>query len=221
MPMAFQPNPLTQKDWNKKQVFCWSNVWFLPTKSIDPEGLKHHGNDLLGRIHLLPTKSIDPEGLKPKIMNLTRKDDHPSNQIHWPRRIETALPDLGSTKIHCFQPNPLTQKDWNRKKVAQGLPDQTLPTKSIDPEGLKQKANFLEVGKIYSSNQIHWPRRIETDPKSLVYGTCKIFQPNPLTQKDWNNILPLVLLSLMQYFQPNPLTQKDWNIRCIFIAPQP
>ena len=211
LPNTFQPNPLTQKDWNLRvKKVAWTS-WSLPTKSIDSEGLKPNvaaapsggsisfqPNPLTQKdwnifnsatrdeANKLPTKSIDSEGLK-----LRYKKKHPtcgkaSNQIHWLRRIETSMRNWKLRTVWFFQPNPLTQKDWNLLELWMGNYSEELPTKSIDSEGLKQVGSQVVEPPTPPSNQIHWLRRIETIFNTRDPYTSNLFQPNPLTQKDWN-----------------------------------
>ena len=147
----------------KKIGLDYSKSTILPTKSIDPEGLKL----ILCMAYFtfsgkLPTKSIDPEGLKLVSPTYELHTIAPSNQIHWPRRIET-MPQMSEQQAdQNFQPNPLTQKDWNIHNHHIEQQCWLLPTKSIDPEGLKHLAPIGLIELKFSSNQIHWPRRIET-----------------------------------------------------------
>ena len=83
---------------------------------------------------------------------------NPLTQKDW--NIEGV--DWRGRKPTHFQPNPLTQKDWNWLNEILPDGDYVLPTKSIDSEGLKLVSLLNSL-------------------KRLIF-----FQPNPLTQKDWN-----------------------------------
>ena len=210
--ISFQPNPLTQKDWNYFFGWLLTRSLRLPTKSIDPEGLKldcHFEKAIMyeasNQIHWPRRIETDPAAKN-------HDQNNPSNQIHWPRRIETSLFITWQKQTWSFQPNPLTQKDWNGNPIVAKSPVAGLPTKSIDPEGLKHTEKGSRGNLLKSSNQIHWPRRIETKLFNHPNTSKNVrFQPNPLTQKDWNIFSSRVLPFLKFDFQPNPLTQKDWN----------
>ena len=208
----FQPNPLTQKDWNQVVHVIRCSSCTLPTKSIDPEGLKPTFDRSISA-SCSPSNQIHwPRRIETWHVGRKVGTTWSSNQIHWPRRIETSTSQGQLINFMDFQPNPLTQKDWNplwfrnskywsklssnqihwpRRIETSYLPPRfrtssSLPTKSIDPEGLKQRPPAGLECPLRSSNQIHWPRRIETWHVGRKVGTTWSFQPNPLTQKDWN-----------------------------------
>ena len=178
---VFQPNPLTQKDWNWVRIRLKSSkkASFQPNPLTQKDWNLRNG-DLSQRESYLPTKSIDPEGLKQKAYYPTSSGVISSNQIHWPRRIETMKNRPWKSNARHFQPNPLTQKDWNRCSLVCEKLVGYLPTKSIDPEGLKHHAwnNTYDISS--PSNQIHWPRRIETPMPGLI-----AFLGSPSNQIHW------------------------------------
>ena len=137
--MGFQRNPLTQKDWNRRESLSLMFIReTLPEESIDTEGLKLvsscgevavkiasrgiHWHRRIETLLVLPTyqtfaslpeESIDTEGLKHTTWIGTTWPNPSSRGIHWHRRIETELEYTNAGKQQSFQRNPLTQKDWN------------------------------------------------------------------------------------------------------------
>ena len=152
---CFQPNPLTQKDWNNLGNPVHKPAARLPTKSIDSEGLKQ----ILGVIFIvagfLPTKSIDSEGLKLRTDNRSDITQSSSNQIHWLRRIETRYVPLKRFKKMLLPTKSIDSEGLKLSQPNQLFQNETLPTKSIDSEGLKLPIKHDLLPRMESSKQIH------------------------------------------------------------------